>query len=550
LVSLNSYNILGFIDGDTSKQSQSFEGLKVFPPEHLLDGDFDKVIISSHIFQNEICENLLNLGIKREKIILLYHEGEKELLEKSFQEEIYRLRKTLGVDAKSSKQLVNVLLSLYDYTQVKEIMNKYGNSSWARELGNVEYPKRIQDRGEKPNICLIIMDTVRADHLSLYGYKVPTTPFLEKVAKKGIVFEYAYAPSTWTLPSTVSMLTGKPPFEHGICQHASKIPKEMNAITHDLEKSGYKTNASVSAGFFEPAFGFGNLFQEYHYHSELGVAPVVLKKAYDQICETGVPFFSLINLYDAHDPYKCLKHQWGNPLRDNIKVINEWLQGNHKDKKGVKNNIKCYDDCIAYLDYQIEAFVKLMPKNTVFIILADHGDLFGEQGFVRHDDTPLLEVILRVPLIIFGAGIKSCFIDSPLSLTHLPDIVKRIVNQKEIDIEFLKEKTGFAVSQRAYHRVNRGNEKMRGELSHSVQCLRTNEYKLVWYEHGERHFYKMPNEKTDLINNPEFSDIVEKMTKKLEDDYPFADEHSEELEKIDLEDEKEIKNRLKALGYL
>ncbi len=93
-----------------------------------------------------------------------------------------------------------------------------------------------------PNVILISIDTLRADHLSCYGYKRPITPNLDRLASEGILFKNAYSTAVWTPPAHASMLTGLYPSQHGVV-HQNKLRSDIQTVAEHLQRNGYHTAA-------------------------------------------------------------------------------------------------------------------------------------------------------------------------------------------------------------------------------------------------------------------------------------------------------------------
>src|SRR6202030_2172864 len=184
-----------------------------------------------------------------------------------------------------------------------------------------------------PNILVIVVDTLRADHLSTCGYVRATIPNLDRIAKQGVLFENAYSASSWTLPSHATMLTGRYPHEHGadLSYYDGRYP----TIAQVLRGEGYRTGAfsanllyfcrtrGFGAGFlhFEDFFGswadivshtlYGREFNK-HVTLPLGYKDIPgRKRAADVNREflrwvdraTGKRFFAFLNYFDVHDPF-------------------------------------------------------------------------------------------------------------------------------------------------------------------------------------------------------------------------------------------------------
>jgi arylsulfatase A-like enzyme len=299
-----------------------------------------------------------------------------------------------------------------------------------------------------PNIVLITLDTVRADHLSVYGYPRPTTPNLGKWARRGLVFENAIAPSSWTLPNHASIFTGLLPHQHG-ADWIHAMDTRRWTLAEVLRSWGYET-AGFSSNFVfgQGGWGMNQGFEEYdddsvtvrHNLMALAVGQMLLQPLYyacirpeefdrrdarelnEEIFRwlrhrSSRPFFLFINYFDAHDPYLVPS---GFPSRFAplpARLVRKARPAIRNDERGEISSgetaslIDGYDDCLAFLDESVGhllATLSSLPEwpNTLVIITADHGEAFGEHGAYGHS-TNLYREVLRVPLIVLGPNIPA-----------------------------------------------------------------------------------------------------------------------------------------------
>ena len=267
---------------------------------------------------------------------------------------------------------------------------------------------------------LITLDTTRADHLSVYGYERPTTPFLQEMAPRLLQFDNAYSQITNTRSSHFSLFTSRYPKDIGIWNNdEGDLPARELTVTEVLRSAGWSTGAVVSVSFMPRESGLGQAFDEYH---------VPRSSAVKQIGEqtTGValdfidrrahePFFLWIHYFDAHLPYQPPPAYrglfWsGPPPRDadvDRALIPKWMA----DLFVVPNRAymtAMYDGSLRYLDDQLRAIfdhlraVGVLDK-TIVVIAADHGESLGEHGlhFIHNS---VFEPTVHVPLLVFLPG--------------------------------------------------------------------------------------------------------------------------------------------------
>ena len=282
-------------------------------------------------------------------------------------------------------------------------------------------------RPQPPNIIFIVLDTVRADHLSSYGYSRPTSPNLDRLARHGVLFENAIAPTSWTLPSHASMFTGLLPHQHGADWVAPLAPGPRT-VAEILRSRGYTTAGFVANfDYCQIGWGIGRGFETYvgprqsfrHNLESTLVGTALIQPLYQRYCRfdlpqrldaAGVddevfrwfrlrpqrPYFIFINYFDTHVPYYSdppYDHRFGKISGKLVHKLFDALHGTYP-RKGLSAKrrttlIAAYDDCLAYLDAQVGRlldFLHTSPegRNTIVIVTSDHGEAFGEHGFYSH----------------------------------------------------------------------------------------------------------------------------------------------------------------------
>jgi arylsulfatase A-like enzyme len=282
-------------------------------------------------------------------------------------------------------------------------------------------------------VLLLILDTVRAQSLSLYGYARPTTPNLVRMAADGVVFESAFSTAPWTLPAHASMFTGRYPHELST-GWTTGLDAKYPTLAELLTQNGYRTAGFVANQLYgPPAFGLGRGFAHYDvfprtlpytlYHSNLvrfGIARVngwangyysPLRKTAEQINDAFLswlsddqsrPFFAFLNYYDAHDPYAPPK-PFDRKFLDAEPLTRRTNPGRHTAEE-VKGLQDAYDGAIAYLDSEIgrlydELKSRGILNNTLIIVTSDHGEEFAEHTVLGHGNS-VYATALHVPLLI------------------------------------------------------------------------------------------------------------------------------------------------------
>jgi arylsulfatase len=283
----------------------------------------------------------------------------------------------------------------------------------------------------RPNVVLICLDTVRADHLGSYGYSRPTTPAIDALAGRALVFTRASATAGWTKPSVPSFLTGTYPCQHGVYEGSAfseagevtdLLPAEALTLAEAFQQSGYGTAAFVHNAQLRAGNGFEQGFEVYQ-QAELD-ARALRWHGLDWLDARGAsgdarPFFLYLHFLDAHWPYSA-PEEWvtrfapaqatqrfrGRESRALYSAINAGEHVMTADDRAAL--VALYDGALAYLDSELgRLFAGLelrgLAADTIVCIVADHGEEFGEHGKVGHGHG-LWESLLHVPWILAVPG--------------------------------------------------------------------------------------------------------------------------------------------------
>lgn len=346
----------------------------------------------------------------------------------------------------------------------------------------------------RPNVVLITWDTVRADHLSLYGYERDTTPFLEQLAGTVTVYRNAIATSNWTLPTHASIFTGRTARNHG-AHLTSKYPgflpmsQGCETMAEFLSQAGYRTaGIAANSGYLIPPFGFDRGFSHYAFplyspflpiegraylirasmHALLAslfnrdhpdalfVSADVINERADRFLESvagrSQPFFLFLNYMDAHAPYvppppfrdrypgRDPKFDWASFSRlfDKTKQFSRPPQA-----RELRHLTSQYDGAIAYLDDRLKLLFETLEKsglydNSLIIVMSDHGEAFGERGLLFHT-VSVYQHQVHVPLIVkFPHSAAGATVDTLVSdVDLLPTVLDVVGARIPPDIEGL-----------------------------------------------------------------------------------------------------------------
>lgn len=272
---------------------------------------------------------------------------------------------------------------------------------------------------QDPKIFLIIvLDTLRYDHTSLYGYHRKTTPFLEKLAADGVVYNHAFTTTSWTLPAHVSLFSGKDLSEHGVVAPKDSIPEDYPLAAEIFQVKGFLTAAFTGGGFVEDSYGFYRGFQ--YYSNEPGnvfsmnSAERVFNHFKNYINRfRGNDLFIFLHTYQMHAPYKAPRlyiEKINKDAEGNLFGVSKFIQHKHEFFKPLEEAkrqqlIDLYDASILYADEALVGNVinylkqKGIYENAMIVVLSDHGEEFYDHGSWEHGHT-LYNELIKIPLVI------------------------------------------------------------------------------------------------------------------------------------------------------
>ncbi len=275
----------------------------------------------------------------------------------------------------------------------------------------------------RPDVILVSIDTLRADHLSSYGHDRPTSPFLDQLATDGVRFDHARSTSPWTLPAHVTMLSGQLPTTHQVADDHLALDPSAQVLPEVMAAAGYKTAGSVATLYVSRKFGFERGFAFFDDHDITTErenlsgdvnAPDVIESVLDwyEDLPPGQPAFVFMHFYDVHyhyDPPAPYDTMFDRAPKKSDRRFRNYSA--HKKKPLTQaqreHQLAQYDESIRYMDDQLAALHKLLAdagRKQRWVVTADHGEEFGERGSWGHAHTLYAEQ-LRVPMIMSGEGL-------------------------------------------------------------------------------------------------------------------------------------------------
>ena len=304
-----------------------------------------------------------------------------------------------------------------------------------------------------PNILLISIDTLRADHLDAYGYERKTSPMITTLASRGILFKRAIAQASWTLPSMASLHTSLYPSEHKALGANTKISDDIKTAAEALQNAGYHTIGIVSHDFVDKQHGFSQGFQVFDESQILGHDGVTSEaltnlaiKYLEEAKQKSAPFFLWVHYFDPHFSYvRHSEFDFANENPENFpgmiraEYLKERLkqQGQFSDKE-LEFVEAVYDEEIAYTDRWIGTLLDRLKrlklnKSTVIVLTADHGEYFLERGRFFHSIDVYNELV-HVPLIVSGAiekTLRGAVVERPVELISIPRTIMGLAGIEE-----------------------------------------------------------------------------------------------------------------------
>jgi len=382
--------------------------------------------------------------------------------------------------------------------------NQNQNFDWAG-WGNPRITKtkkiKLTKKKKKPNIILISIDTLRADHLRCFGNNKIHTPNIDKIATDGVIYRSAIAQAPNTLPSHFSILTSLYPTTHLAFHESSPLGHGLNKLTAEkdtlakaLKKEGFSTAAFVDGGYLNHKYGYDQGFDIYD--DAGGHLAVINKKVLDYIEKNhNQNFFLFMHFYDVHGPYEpptqyrnmyYSKHNnTGNDTRMEYLKCLEALRYLNLDDIYSFDRLKAnYMGGVTYADNELgKLFDKLSSLNiyddTIIIILSDHGESFLEHNFYVGHGLQCYDQEVHIPLIIKFPKQKNkstVIYDQVESIDVMPTILD------VLDVSLNQKAQGRSLLP-LFNSKNTDIERLfaYGEANaHGLRFVRTNKWKYIY----------------------------------------------------------------------
>ena len=431
------------------------------------------------------------------------------------------------------------------------------------------------ERPRLTNVILISLDTVRADHLSVYGYHRPTTPNLARLARESVVFEQAFTPTPWTVPAHMSLFTSLYPSVHSI-SHLTPQSDMSKMLPEMLEDAGFQTAAFVAPVLSED-YGFSKGYNHYFRPERVRAAGIMVDHALEWLAQDPgrpvvreQPVFLFLHLFDVHHPYEPpwpFDTAYVPAYRPNIRDISRshpYEQDKELSTEELSEVVALYDGEIAYADFEIGRFLDELAAldlydSSLIVVFGDHGEGFLEHGLMNHGNS-VYDELIRIPLLIRFPRARHAGrrVEEPVQLIDVTPTILR-----EVGVEPLPVMQGSLLLDTLPATDSRRSAYASEAFA---ACLRTSSWKLI--ENPPSRFEKIPRairaeyELYDLKKDPKeqnnlaaaLPDRVQSMARTLgviaKDNRALRMRMRKALKVRELELTEDQVRELKALGYI
>ncbi|MEN8182957.1 MAG: sulfatase [Myxococcota bacterium] len=279
----------------------------------------------------------------------------------------------------------------------------------------------------RPNVLLVVLDTVRADRLSSYGYPRPTTPELDAFAEEAIRFTRFYSTSSWTVPSHASLFTGLLPARHQATQETLHLDRRFATLAEALRNSGYRTFGASANPFVGRLTNLSQGFEDFEETWRRSLAQRTLDRvahpnnasfaSFLARTPRSRPFFAFLNYMEAHHPYAPPEPHLSRFLDARSRgeagevVARRWTRhylGQPYSERDLRVLSDLYDGELAHLSTLVGEALAMLRRDgrydeTLIAITSDHGEHFGENGLLEHV-FGLYNTTVQVPLLLRPPG--------------------------------------------------------------------------------------------------------------------------------------------------
>jgi len=313
---------------------------------------------------------------------------------------------------------------------------------------------RAGARAGAPNVVLVVVDTQRRDRCSAYGYGRETTPNLERLAARGLAYDAAYATSSWTWPSTASLLTGRQPEAHGVVDFRSCwLEDELPTLAESLQEAGFTTGGFSANPLVSAHRNFDQGFETFVATPDCAKGDAIVPPALQWLAENRARrFFLYLHLHDPHVPHRPRPQDLvrftgaSEPRYDPLAMQARTMELRNARAHTADDRPRpelvvpaeearwysdVYDACVASADHWLgvvlDALDELgLTENTIVAATSDHGEELLDHGLLNHNHA-LWQELVAVPLVLAGPGVaRGERVALPVSNRHLAPTLARL----------------------------------------------------------------------------------------------------------------------------
>jgi len=371
----------------------------------------------------------------------------------------------------------------------------------------------IQAR-QRPDILLITIDALRADHVSAYGYPRLTSPAIDRIARRGVRFTKAMTQAPYTkaaiaslmsglYPTTHKTVTATVPYSEAMTGHPTTapastdvLPSTIATLPEELRRSGYRTLGFTANPFLIEAFGFAQGFDVFRFFpgADFATADRLVDEALSAVDGSDArPVFLWVHVMEPHSPY--VPPVWaddmfeleGSPQRiPDLRAVPQWLlPGTPDDLRLYEQR---YDEEIAAADAAVDTLTRGFAQlrdgsNMVTVITADHGEQFMDHGGFEHN-TNLYEELIHIPLVVTAPKLAPRMVDTPVELLDLYPTL----------LGFAGAEAEQEVPGRDLSRLDADDGTLRpafAENAGALNAVRLDDWKLIRHANGREELYNL-----------------------------------------------------------
>ena len=433
----------------------------------------------------------------------------------------------------------------------------------------------------RPDVLVLLVDALRADHVSAYGYRRPTTPAIDALAADGVSFRQAVAASTFTKTSVASLFTGRFAYQHGVywgsrrldggAVVADLLPARETTLAESLAARGWLTQAWIQNSHLIAPMGFGQGFVDYR--DNQGAIGRIHRGVFPFLRGPGrrYPFFAYLHYIDLHDPYRppppydTLFGDGADPYAGlDVEQWGAYLEAVRRGERRpeperIERMRAAYDGQLRAIDDEIGRLLAELKRldlydRTLIVLTSDHGDAFYEHGFIAHSTVPYEELV-RVPLIVKlpGGRFAGRSVDEQVRLVDvMPTVLAAVGVDPPAEIagcNLLPLVRGGELPAECGRAVIEIAE----DGAYPIAAVRTDRFKYIHHQHRDDELYDLfadPGERTDLLAAGEPPTEIAADAEDLRRTALAAVAARREASGDQIELDRALRDQLKALGYL